>query len=352
MLFNNKYRWGIITLISVYSFLNIKFTVGEEIFDFKSPSLYLLIVLAVQVIFVWEGNRYLNKIFKNESINTIQKLGYYFLISLPLVIVISLFATYVSTLILNVSEMRFWNNLKLDLAFVFRVNLFLHTINAIVIYAHKASKMKQEKNKLEKEMLEVQFDALRNQLNPHFLFNNLNALSSLISTSPVRAESFVRKLSLIFRYLLQHNSKELVTIKEELDFIKNYLDLYKYRYGDALTYEILVDDKLKDQLIIPSVTQLICENIFKYNSFTRQNPIEIKITLKNNDNNYLEIWNTRNPKTISPSESNGVGFKNIINRYKSFSNKRIESLNNDSSFSVMLPIIPTNSGNELFNNRG
>lgn len=349
MLFNNKYRWGIIALISIYSFLNIKFTVGEEIFDFKSPSLYLLIILTIQVIFVWEGNRYLKKIFKKKNKNTIKKLGFYFLISLPLVVIISLFATYISTTILNISELRFWNNFKLDIAFVFRVNLFLHTINAIVIYAQKASKMKEEKNKLEKEMLEVQFDALRNQLNPHFLFNNLNALSSLISISPARAESFVRKLSLIFRYLLQHNSNELVTIQEEIDFIKNYLDLYKYRYGDALKYEIIVDDKTKKQLIIPSVTQLICENIFKYNSFTKQNPIEIKISV-NKDNDYLNIWNTRNPKDISNSESNGVGFKNIVTRYKSFSDKKIESLNNDSSFAVMLPIIPTNSGNELLNN--
>ncbi|QCK15526.1 sensor histidine kinase [Mangrovivirga cuniculi] len=351
MLFNNKYRWGIIALISIYSFLNIKFTVGEEIFDFKSPSLFLFIILTMQVIFVWEGNRYLLKIFNNNRSNTVKQLVLNFLISLPLVVVISLIATYLSTLILEISGTRFWNNLKLDLAFVFRVNLFLHTVNAIVIYAQKASKMKEEKNKLEKEMLEVQFDALRNQLNPHFLFNNLNALSSLISISPSRAESFVRKLSLIFRYLLQHNSKELVTIKEEVDFIKNYLDLYKYRYGDALNYEININEDINDQLIVPSVTQLICENIFKYNSFTRQNPIEIKITV-DKDNNYINIWNTRNPKVISQSESNGLGFKNIITRYKSFSNKKIESLNNDSSFSVMLPIIPTNSGNELLNNRG
>ncbi|WP_169680132.1 sensor histidine kinase [Marinigracilibium pacificum] len=327
------------------------FTVGEKIFDFNAPPIFLFFILTFQVIFIWEGNRTLfNKIEKNYG-STLKTLLFYYSISIILVVAISFIAVLITAGILEGAKTGFWNNLRLDLAFVFRVNLFLHTVNAIVIYAQKATTMKEEKNKLEKEILEVQYDALRNQLNPHFLFNNLNALSSLISISPDRAEKFVEKLSLIFRYLLQHNSNNLVTIKEEIDFIKNYLDLYKERYGIALTYEINIDQEFENQLIVPSVTQLICENIFKYNSFTKQNPIHIRINI-DKENNYLDIWNSRNPKAVTKTDSSGVGFKNIVKRYENFSDKKIESLNNDSTFSVRLPIIPTDSSNELLNNRG
>src|SRR5690606_15421651 len=120
--------------------------------------------------------------------------------------------------------------------------------------------------RLEKEKAQVQFDNLKNQLNPHFLFNALTSLNSLIKTNPQLASDFLQHMSRVYRYVLRHKDKHVVSLHEELDFISNYLFLMKTRFGEAFQFTCEVPEKEKEKGIVPVTLQILIENAVKHNT--------------------------------------------------------------------------------------
>jgi LytS/YehU family sensor histidine kinase len=194
----------------------------------------------------------------------------------------------------------------------------------------------QQREKLEKEKLKAELQQLKGIVNPHFLFNNLNSLSSLIAEDPVKAQEFLDELTKVFRYLLRNNDTELTTLAGELDFVNSYYRLLQLRYGAAISMDVRID-KTSEQLMIPPLTlQLLIENAVKHNRLQKEEPL--KIELFTQPGNKLTVRNNLLEKS-GKVESTGIGLQNINARYRMLGIPEavIEKLNG--SFSVIISLI-------------
>lgn len=179
----------------------------------------------------------------------------------------------------------------------------------------------------------TQFETLKNQLDPHFLFNSLNVLSSLVEENPVQAQDFIEVLAKLYRYILEQKDKPVVPLQEELEFSENYMELLKYRFGKSLIFNCTVQNT-KDQYIAPLSLQLLLENCIKHNQATEVKPLEIKVFERDGD---LVVENNLQPKTTA-KKSYGVGLSNIGQRYRLLSSRKIKVEQTADRFTVSLPI--------------
>ena len=184
---------------------------------------------------------------------------------------------------------------------------------------HKWRKEYRLRRRLEQESMELHLQQLENQINPHFLFNSLNSLSVLIGSDSTLAKEFVLKLSKVYRYLLETRNESLSTVKEEIEFTRQYYFLQKIRFGDQLDLSIHVSQDCFEAKI-PSISlQMLVENAIKHNQVTMQNPLRIKIYDRND---CLVVENNYQPRTESSEESMGVGFERIQAIYDFYSNEK------------------------------
>jgi len=190
-----------------------------------------------------------------------------------------------------------------------------------------------EKEALKKQSLENELTALKNQVNPHFLFNSLNSLSSLVRENE-EATSFVTNLSYMYRYILQSSEKDLFTLKEELKFLESYIYLIKTRYRDRIRININISEKVYNCNIPVLTLQLLVENCVKHNEISVENPLDVYIY---DSGNYLLVENKINPK-LGIIESTGQGLFNIDKRYLLLKGKHISISNLNAVFKVKLPL--------------
>ncbi|WP_028889290.1 2TM domain-containing protein [Tenacibaculum ovolyticum] len=181
----------------------------------------------------------------------------------------------------------------------------------------------------------AKFETLKNQIDPHFLFNSLNVLTSLIGENPNQAERFTTKLSKIYRYVLEQRNKELVPLEEELKFARAYMELLQMRFEDAIQFNIPLEVSNSELKIVPLSLQLLLENAVKHNVVSSSKPLEINIFEKEG---FLKIKNNINPKETL-GKSTKVGLRNIADRYGLITNKSVEITNNNKIFTVSLPLL-------------
>jgi sensor histidine kinase YesM len=190
--------------------------------------------------------------------------------------------------------------------------------------------------KLQKENLQSQFEVLKQQVNPHFLFNSLNVLSSLIKIDPDLAENFTEKLSMVYRYVLENKEKDVVTLDTELNFIRAYLFLLDIRFMHKIDVEINIHEAYHSHKILPLAMQLVIENAIKHNTFSKSEPLKIRIFV--DDSQYLNIVNNlkiRETKLVST----GVGIQNIIRRYELVCDKKPEFFKTETEFVARIPLL-------------
>ncbi len=192
-----------------------------------------------------------------------------------------------------------------------------------------------EAEQLRSEKLASQNQSLKDQLNPHFLFNSLNTLSNLVYEDADRSAAFIQKLSRIYRYVLEVQQEELVSLDRELDFARNYLELQKIRFGDNLNFSIKVPN-LQDLFLPPLSLQLLLENAIKHNIASAENPLFIHIGQEGQE---LWVSNTFQPKTSQTEPSTGVGLKNIRSRYLLLSKVQPELVRTEHEYLVKLPLL-------------
>lgn len=188
---------------------------------------------------------------------------------------------------------------------------------------------------LEKEKSQVQFDNLKNQLNPHFLFNSLTSLDSLIQENPPLARDFLQQLSKVFRYVLKNKEKGLVSLETELTFIKHYVGLLKTRFGESLQVEYAIADDTLDLQITPVTLQILIENAIKHNIINENNPLTIHI--KSKGDTLLIENNIQRKKQVETS--NGQGLMNLRTLYSFLSDRAIVISTDEDVFSVKIPLI-------------
>lgn len=210
-----------------------------------------------------------------------------------------------------------------------------------VLFFHALHFYKElQRNKLTQQKIiagtaSAQFDALKNQLDPHFLFNSLNVLTSLIDENPTMAQKFTTSLSKVYRYVLEQKNKELVSLEEELSFAKTYMDLLKMRFENSVFFELPTKVINPDAKIVPLSLQLLLENAVKHNVVSEQKPLRIRIYEEGNN---LLVENNLQKKQVL-QDRKGVGLQNIINRYAIITDRRIHINQSDTVFSVQLPLL-------------
>ena len=205
----------------------------------------------------------------------------------------------------------------------------------IEIFFYNQRQIEAEKKMaiIEKEKIQYQYETLKAQVNPHFLFNSLNVLSSLAYKDPEKANLFAKKMSGVYRYLLLTNDRPVVTLSEELSFLESYIFLEKIRFEDALFVEIIHGDSCLNKKVIPVSLQLLVENALKHNITTAGNPLTIRIYIAD------DRVTVSNPLQLRSSvDKGGVGLKNLQKQYALY-NKTIRVIATQADFTVSLPFI-------------
>jgi LytS/YehU family sensor histidine kinase len=188
---------------------------------------------------------------------------------------------------------------------------------------------------LAKEKSMMQYHHLKNQVNPHFLFNTFTSLDGLIQTNPELASEFVRQLSKVYRYVLEHKENEVVSLQTETDFILHYISLLEMRYGKVLTISINISKDALERGIVMVTLQMLIDNAIKHNSMQAGSPLNIKIY---NDDNYLYVSNNKQMRK-QIEISNKQGLQQLIDLYSFSTNLPVAINDEGETFEVKLPLL-------------
>ncbi|WP_462248699.1 sensor histidine kinase [Ekhidna sp.] len=335
-MFKHKNKYWYVLGIVIYSFLNIMVLNGDRLYAARLPFHYLLLVIGFLCSMLWLAN-YLIEQYLIVRIQVVHQLISQFILSVFLVILIASVSVLVTSKLLGQPFNFIQQNILLTAGFLFRVNLFLNTVNAVYYFNIRYREKELEAEKLKTSTISARFEALNNQVNPHFLFNSLNTLSTLIHSDVDKADSFLQKLSEIYRYMLRTRSEELVLLEEELQFLKQYIELLSIRFGSSLNIYAEISEEHQCKLVPPTVLQLLLENVVKHNYFTEASPVDVSI-ISNGEG--IIIKNTLQKKRTKES-SFGIGLQNITERY-GFFDRQVKVEEDDEIFKVCIPVIPNN----------
>jgi two-component system, LytTR family, sensor kinase len=337
-MFGIRFRYLFIVLLTAYSYLNIVYTVGNKLFDFYIPQYFLFSVLALVVLGIWELNRLVeNNLLRLALLfrKKIHPLIIQFILSLVNVLIVCVASIELLYPLLDMPLQLNAQHLTLLTAFGFRINLFLNCANAIVFFMNKLKKTQMEAEQLKKISIEAQFEALRNQINPHFLFNCFNVLSTLVYKDADTSATFISRLSNVYRYLLYNQEKKVVRLKEELDFIESYLFLLKIRFQENITITNTINTDTEKFYVAPAVLQMLMENAIKHNVVSKKNPLHIALS---SQDNFFVVSNNLQEKNIK-EESTQLGLKNIQSRYRLLSDIPVHIEKTIDKFIVKIPLI-------------
>jgi two-component system, LytTR family, sensor kinase len=204
-----------------------------------------------------------------------------------------------------------------------------------IYFVNELRKSVEEKELLKRESLQAQLSALKTQVNPHFLFNNLNTLSAVIPDNPGQAIDFVQQLSKVYRHILEVRDEQSIVLKEELEVLEAYAFLLKTRFGENLNISIRVTDENLQQRVVPLSLQILMENAIKHNIVSAAKPLKIDVYAGREQ---LVVSNTLQKKN-QLVESTGIGLDNIRNRYRLLSDRKVEVEEGPDSFTVRIPLI-------------
>jgi two-component system LytT family sensor kinase len=218
------------------------------------------------------------------------------------------------------------------------ISIFFHAKGFMLKW--KASQT-QKSNKIEfvAKTETAKFESLKNQIDPHFLFNSLNVLTSLIVENPKQAERFTTKLSKVYRYVLEQRNKELIPLSEELNFARAYMELLQMRFEDAIQFDIPSEISNENLKIVPLSLQLLLENAVKHNVVSSNKPLKLRIF---EENGSLIIENNVSPKEAI-GKSTKIGLRNITDRYNLLTKRNVEITNDNAVFRVSLPLLTKNN---------
>ncbi|QQU02465.1 2TM domain-containing protein [Myroides odoratus] len=221
---------------------------------------------------------------------------------------------------------------------IFSTSFFFSILVYIYYYTYFTSldkRMSINEQKVITGSVSAQFESLKNQLDPHFLFNSLNVLNALIEENPEKAQEFTSGLSKTYRYILDQKNKELVPLEEELDFAQTYIELLQMRFEESLTFEIEQEIKQEGAKVVPLSLQLLLENVIKHNKATSTKPLHIVIK---QENGYLVVENNLNLRQVN-EDRKGIGLTNIADRYALLTNKPIKIDQTETTFTIRIPIL-------------
>jgi len=290
-------------------------------------------------LFFWKGNQYIVD-YWNRKISWLEQPSKRFIVGVisvliytPLVIVV-LNSSY--NQIPRVSIKWGGIDVLISIGITFFITFFMFAKN----FLDNWRKANLDAERMKREQMSTKYESLKNQVNPHFLFNSLNALTNLVYEDQDMAADFIRKLSKVYRYVLDNQSKEVVSLETELAFVNSYLFLQRIRFDDKL--KVNIDVKGYEKTMIPPIAlQMLFENAIKHNTIAEEEPLTIDVYVENE--NMLVIKNNLQKKNIPIEESAGVGLKNVQARFEFLSQTKVEIVETDTEFIVKLPLLSFSS---------
>jgi two-component system LytT family sensor kinase len=338
-MFQLRLRYVFILLLGAYSFLN---TLMIETFDYyhvdASKWIIFLLFLAVTAA-IWEGNRLWDNWLSEQEIKP-------FWLRIVYNFAGSVLITASAALILGIPTASYalsgdWRQwvlpMKLLVMFCFRINLFLNTIHVIFLYMQQLELSHQQLETYKRISSQAQLQSLRNQVNPHFLFNNLSVLTALIGHDTNASIEFVKQFSYVYRYILKSDEKELIHLRDEIGFIQSYLYLLKTRFDSGLSIDINVSEGCMSAYILPVSLQMLVENAVKHNIISKSKPLHIEILCL--DNESITVRNNLQKKKVDDDHSTRLGLTNIAKRYDFLGHQGVSIEQTDHTFSVTIPLI-------------
>lgn len=254
------------------------------------------------------------------------------LVDVVLTTALAMLLTCLLNLLLVGGQDNFWHLLRSSLPVV-PWNWIIVLQIEIFFYSLQRSEMERQMAVIEKEKALYQFEVLKNQINPHFLFNSLNVLASLAYQDAEKTNLFAKRLSSVYRYLLTTHGRAAVALQEELSFVESYLYLEHIRFGDALYVEVEDDGRHHHCQVIPASIQMLVENALKHNISTRQSPLTVRISIGDEG-----VVVRNNLQLRSHVVSNGAGLRNLQRQYDLYG-VRMEIRQDEKEFVVRLPFV-------------
>lgn len=293
-----------------------------------------MIFTGLMWVMMWQGNGHLSD-YISSKISWLENPSKRFIWGIVGVLIYSPAAVYfIYLIILWTTGIRVEGVGEIALtsiAITFIISFFLNAAEFLRNWKQTAL----DAERLKKEQMASKYESLKNQVNPHFLFNSLNALTNLVYEDQDMAADFIRQLSKVYRYVLDTRSKEVVSLETEMKFIESYLFLQKIRFDEKLKVEIKVDG-FEKHMIPPLALQMLLENAIKHNTIAKDEPLTIKIFV---ENEILVVENNLQIKTIPIEEVSGMGLANIKARYEFLSNKPVIIAKTEEIFRVELPLL-------------
>ena len=232
----------------------------------------------------------------------------------------------------NVSIGNDWQVVWITIGVTLFILLFM--LSKEFLYSWRELALREEK--IRSELMLSKFETLKNQLNPHFMFNSLSALSTLVYEDQDMAAKYIDQLSRVLRYVLDAGKHEAVSLKNELDVTNAYIFLQQIRFGKNFVVEQNIDEANMETMVAPLVIQMLLENAIKHNEISKANPLVVKVT---NDDQYLVVENRIQPREIIKQDSTNVGLGNISSRYKALSDLPVEIVEDNDRFIVKVPLL-------------
>ncbi len=337
-------KYGLRIIISVLIYLFFRVTsenTNSEVANDPEVWPIILLFAVVVVLSIWEVCdlviRYFTRTYAHDLTSN-KRLATLFIVAtaatFPMVVGFIYFQNY---------HLKVWlkciadpsAELLADIIQGFVVTWLVISVEILRLYYFNMRHMEVEQARMQKELIRTQYESLKNQVDPHFLFNNFSVLTALIHKDPDLAADFVTQLSKLYRYILDNNNNEMISLKKELELLDSYLFLLKIRHENSI--EVDIDVCLdKDKYYLPTLSmQMLIENAVKHNRFSEREPLKIKIY--NEDHSNIVVQNVLNPKE-GFSNTTKIGLENIKNRYDLKSPKKVIVYRSEDYFKVKLPI--------------
>ena len=338
-MFTNRYRYLFIFLLGAYSYFNSLFSEVYSYYNIHANWIELLAVFLLITLLVWESNRLAEKILKRffPGQTPIRFLTIFFISGIILSSVLSILVVIaINALFVHLPAEQLKMPLKLAFTYGTRVNLFLQILNAFLFFIDQYKNKQIEIEELKRINSQAQLQAIKNQVNPHFLFNNLNVLSTLVMQESPDANKFIEEFSKVYRHVLNAQEQELITLQTELEFINPYIFLLQKRFPESIFININVHPQYLAYKIIPVAVQMLVENAIKHNIASRQKPLYISMSVDGKKR--LAIQNNMQLKLVAEA-STQIGLENIAKRYELITGETIVIEKTADHFIVSLPLI-------------
>lgn len=339
LFFNHKYRYWFALALAVYTYLSTLFCNVYSYFGMDVQWYTALGSIVVITVGTWEAGRLLypffHKLPQKEDL-IIRNLLVYWMAAGVASGLFTVAVVFAFDRLFHHAPIDLYNPLKLTLTYALLINLLFHLLHAVAYYMERYKNKQLEAEELLRMHTQAELQSIKSQVNPHFLFNNLNVLSALVMKQSQDANHFIEAFSNVYQYILRNQEKELIDLQQELDFLEPYIYLLQHRFPNSIQLNIQIAAEAKQLQVVPVALQMLVENAIKHNIVSPQQPLQIHIT--SSDKKQLTVANNLQPKRNKAASGN-VGLANIDQRYAITTGKHIAVQNDGQQFSVSIPLI-------------